>query len=143
LRAAALYVAGRALTNTLPATFSVDSVIQSICMVVELSLKALLVWNGADPNSFKGPRGHDLENLAERIAKEHPHGDDPLVADLIAILPPYVASRYSPAGLTRLKVARLALGAQFIFASTLRRVASADLGGEFETGGWPAPRRPF
>jgi HEPN domain-containing protein len=129
--------------NTLPSTFSVDSVIQSICMVVELSLKALLVWNGADPDSFKGRKGHDLKLLAERAAKESSHCDDPLVEEIVRTLPPYVASRYSPAGLTRLQVVRLALAAQFVFASTLRRVSSADLAAEFETGGWPAPRRPF
>jgi HEPN domain-containing protein len=129
--------------NTLPATFSVDSVIQPICMIVELSLKALLVWNGADPDSFKGPKGHDLTSLANRVANDSPHRDDLLAMDLIASLPSYVASRYSPAGLNRLKVVRLALGAQFILASTLRRVTSTDLAVEFESGGWPAPRRPF
>lgn len=131
------------VANTLPATFSVASVLQSICMVVELSLKALLVWKGADPASFKGKNGHDLGALAVRVATESPHRDDTMVSDLIAKFPPYVASRYSPAGLTRLEVVRLALGAQFIFASTLRRVASADLAAEFESGGWPAPRKPF
>jgi hypothetical protein len=129
--------------NTLPATFSVDSITQPICMVVELSLKALLVWNGADPESFSGRKGHDLKRLSERMAKESRHRDDPLMADVIAMLPHYVDSRYSPAGLQRLKVVRLALGAQFIFASTLRRVAPTDLAAQFETGGWPAPRPPF
>jgi hypothetical protein len=46
--------------NALPSAFSVDSVIQTICLIVELSPKAAPVANGAAPNSFKGPAGHDL-----------------------------------------------------------------------------------
>lgn len=129
--------------NTLPTTFSVDSVIQPICMVAELAMKGALVWDGADPKSFKGKDGHDLNRLAERIASARPHRDDSLVAEVVATLPPYVDSRYKPAGLTRLAVVRLAIGAQFIAASALRRITSVDLAAQMESGGWPAPRRPF
>ncbi|WP_262982415.1 hypothetical protein [Sulfurirhabdus autotrophica] len=38
---------------------------------------------------------------------------------------------------------RLALSVQFIAASALRRIVSADLAAEMDSGGWPAPRRPF
>lgn len=131
------------VANTLPTTFSVDSVIQPICMVAELSVKAALVWDGADPKSLKGKDGHNLKLLAERMAHVRPHRDDPLVAEVVAKLPPYVDSRYRPAGLTRLEVVRFALGAQFIAASSLRRIATADLAAQMETGGWPAPRRPL
>lgn len=131
------------IANTLPSAFSVDSVLQSICMVAELAIKGVLVWNGAHANSFKGKGGHDLSGLAKRMATEMPHRDDPLIASVVAKLPPYVESRYSPAGLTRLQVARLALGVQFIAASTLRRVSDVDLALEMEADGWPAPRRPF
>lgn len=129
--------------NTLPTTFSVDSVIQPICMVAELAMKGALVWDGVDPKSFKGKNGHDLKRLAERIASARPHRDDSLVAEVVATLPPYVDSRYKPAGLTRLAVVRLAIGVQFIAASALRRITSVDLAAQMESGGWPAPRRPF
>lgn len=129
--------------NGLPTTFSVDSMLQPICMTAELSLKAALVKNGADPNSFKGPAGHDLKKLMERLAREMPHRDDATATDIVAHLPPYVASRYAPAGLNRLQVVRLALGVQFLAASTVRRFGSRDLAAEMETGDWPAPRRPF
>lgn len=132
------------VANTLPASFSVDTVLQPICMVVELALKALLVRDGADPDEFRGRGGHDIRRLADRVASGRPHPDDPNVAAVVGSLPPYVVSRYRPAGLNRLQVVRLALGAQFVLASTLRRVASADLAAAFERdGGWPAPRRPF
>lgn len=131
--------------NTLPGTFSVDSVIQPICLAVELSLKAALVRNGADPDSFRkrGAEGHDLKRLAARLAAELPHRDDAEIARIVAAMPAYVDSRYAPAGLTRLQVVRLALGAQFIAASTVRRFSSRDLAGEMERGGWPAPRSPL
>ncbi|MCO5792670.1 MAG: hypothetical protein HEQ21_07610 [Blastomonas sp.] len=129
--------------NGLPTTFSVDSMLQPICMTAELSLKAALVKNGADPGSFKGPAGHDLKKLMERMARETPHRDDATATDIVARLPAYVASRYAPAGLNRLQVVRLALGVQFLAASTVRRFASRDLAAEMEAGDWPAPRRPF
>lgn len=100
--------------NNLPNTFSVDSVLQPICLVAELSMKAALVHNGADPTSFgnKGGEGHDLRKLSARLAAETPHRDDPLISEIIARMPPYVGSCYKPAGLTRLDVVRLATGVQ-------------------------------
>jgi HEPN domain-containing protein len=129
--------------NNLPTAFGVDSVLQPVCMVAELSLKAALVRNGADPNSFKGKDGHDLTKLADRLAAQLPHRDDPRVTEFIARLPPYVASRYKPAGITRLGVVRLALGVQFLAASAVRRFSDRDLAAEMEAGGWPAPRPPL
>lgn len=131
------------VANVLPATFSVDSVLQPICLVAELSIKGTLVWLGAKPNSLAGRNGHNFTILAQQMSTAKPHRDDPLVALVVSKLPPYVGSRYSPAGLTRLHVVRLALGVQFIAASALRRVARADLAAQMEAGDWPAPRRPF
>ncbi|WHQ68864.1 hypothetical protein [Methylorubrum extorquens] len=128
--------------NTLPSTFSVDSVVQPICLAVELSLKAAIVQGGEDPASFRkrGAEGHDLVRLASRVAREFPHRDDPQVSEISASMPRYVDSRYAPAGLTRLQVVRLALGAQFIAASSVRRHSARDLAAKMEQGGWPAPR---
>lgn len=128
--------------NNLPTAFGVDSVLQPICLVAELSMKAALVRNGADPKSFgkKGGEGHDLKRLSARLAAETPHRDDPLITEIVARMPPYVDSRYRPAGLTRLDVVRLATGVQYIAASTVRRFSDRDFAGESETGAWPAPR---
>ncbi len=128
--------------NTLPATFSVDSVVQPICLAVELALKASLVHGGADPDSFQKKHGekHDLARLAERVAREFPHRDNQLMIEIAAKMPRYVASRYAPAGFTRLQVVRLALGAQFIAASSVRRHSTRDLAADMEQGDWPAPR---
>ncbi|GGO94065.1 HEPN domain-containing protein [Stakelama pacifica] len=131
--------------NNLPTTFSVDSVLQPICLVAELSIKAALVRNGAGPNSFgkKGAEGHDLVKLSSRLAAETPHRDDLLIAQIVARMPHYVGSRYKPAGLTRLDVVRLALGVQFIAASTVRRFSNRDFAAPMATGDWPAPRPPL
>ncbi|MDX9885205.1 hypothetical protein [Thauera sp.] len=132
------------VANTLPTTFSHDSVIQPICMVAELSMKAALVRGGADPDSFrKGKDGHNLSSLARRMADGRPHRDDQRIQAIVGALPPYVESRYKPAGLKRLQVVKLALGVQFIAASSLRRMASADLAFQMETDEWPGPRQPF
>lgn len=117
--------------NNLPTAFSVDTVIQPICLVVELSLKAALIRNRADPNNW-GRDGHNFDKLAKRLGGETPHRDDALIASVTAKLPPYVDSRYDPAGLTRYDVVRLALGAQFIAASTVRRFSTRDFAGEIE-----------
>ncbi len=133
------------VANTLPTTFSHDSVIQPICMVAELSMKAALVWDGVDPESFrKGKDGHNLALIAQHMATARPHRDDARVQAVVASLPPYVASRYKPAGLKRLQVVKLALGAQFIVASSLRRIATVDLAHQLESDSdWPGPRKIF
>jgi hypothetical protein len=128
--------------NTLPLTFSVKSVIQPICLTAELSMKALLVWNGLTAKQAGNQFGHKLVELAAEVAAAMPHRDDTLIGTIVSKSPPYVASRYSPAGLTRLTVVGLALAAQFITASTLRRVSGVDLAAQMETGGWPNPRLP-
>lgn len=90
------------VANTLPTTFSHNSVIQPICMVAELSMKAALVWDGVEPDSFrKGKDGHNLSSLARRMSDARPHRDDPSVQVVVGGLPPYVESRYKPAGLKR------------------------------------------
>ncbi|PVE22712.1 hypothetical protein DC522_19405 [Microvirga sp. KLBC 81] len=131
------------VANILPTGFSVDSVLQPICMTAELSLKGALIHNGADPSSFKGKDGHNLLKLMDRLALEIPHRDDAAAREIVLRLPPYVQSRYSPIGLRRLQVVRLAVAVQFLAASTVRRFSHRDLASQMETGGWPAPRRPF
>lgn len=88
---------------------------QPIYMVAEPSQKAALVKNGADATA----------------------------TDIVAHLPPYVASQYAPTGLNRSKVVRLALGVQFLAASTVRRFGTRGLAAKMEVGDWPAPQCPF
>jgi len=131
------------MANTLPNSFSHDSVIQPICLVAELSLKAALVWSGIDLNALKGKNGHNLDYLAKTLMDKIPHRDDRKIKAVIDNLPHYVASRYKPAGLKRLQVVRLALGVQFIAASTLRRITTLDLAIHMESGEFPGSRPEF
>lgn len=58
------------VANVLPAAFSVDSVLQPIHLIVELSLKASLTFLG------EGTWGHKLPALAADLARLRPHRDD-------------------------------------------------------------------
>lgn len=130
------------VANILPTGFSVDSVLQPICLIAELSMKAALVHLGEDPKSLsKREVGHNHEELARRLAVKCPHRDDAIVTAVAVCLPDYVGSRYKSAGLTRLAVVKLALGAQFIAASAARRLADQDFAAEMEKDSWPGPRR--
>ncbi|MFQ6242890.1 hypothetical protein ACLMPP_00165 [Yersinia enterocolitica] len=131
------------IANTLPNSFNHDSVIQPICMVAELSFKAALVWSGVDLNTLKGKNGHNLTYLAQAVMDRKPHRDDRQIRAVIDNVPHYVASRYKPAGLKRLQVVRLALGVQFIAASTLRRITTSDLAIQMESEGYPGSRPAF
>ncbi|GKV95428.1 hypothetical protein H2Y56_00515 [Pectobacterium aroidearum] len=131
------------IANTLPNSFSHDSVIQPICMVAELSFKAALVLSGVDLHTLKGKNGHNLIYLAQAVMGQKPHRDDRRIKAVIDNLPPYVASRYKPAGLKRLQVVRLALGVQFIAASTLRRITTSDLAIQMESEGYLGSRPDF
>lgn len=125
------------VANVLPTTFSVDSVLQPICLVVELSLKASLLVLGQDL------RGHKLPTLAEALAGLRPHRDDVVIKDALSAFPNYVGSRYEPEGRSRYQVVRLALAAQFIAASSVRRISPVDMAFVMEEDTWPGPRRKF
>ncbi|MBW5407148.1 hypothetical protein ACISK3_03955 [Morganella morganii] len=131
------------IANTLPNSFSHDSVIQPICMVAELSIKAALVWSGVDLNVLKGKNGHNLTYLSQAMMEKIPHRDDRQIKAVIDNMPHYVASRYKPVGLKRLQVVRLALGIQFIAASTLRRIMISDLAIQMESEEYPGLRPTF
>lgn len=125
------------VANVLPATFSVDSVLQPICLTAELSLKAALTHLG------ENPWGHKLSSLAKDLAEVRPHRDDPMIKAVIGRFPDYVGSRYKPEGLSRYQVVRLALATQFIAASSVRRLSSVDMALTMESDSWPGPRTPF
>lgn len=126
------------LADILPKTAGVDSVLQPICLTAELSLKAAIVLAGDSP-----PHHHKLVNLAHRLAAAKPHADDSLIVPALVMFPPYVESRYDGAGLSRLRVVRLALAAQFIAASSVRRFLSGDLAEWMVMSGFAPARGPL
>ncbi len=132
------------VANILTSNFSVDSVVQPICMVAELSMKAALLYCEIDEKTLKSKSiGHNHIKLAELMASLKPHKDDTLIASVVNKFPNYVMSRYNPAGLTRLDVVRLALGSQFIAASSVRRLSGQDISHQMGCDDWPGPRKAF
>lgn len=111
--------------NGLIGGFDLSALTQSICMTVELSLKAALMHLGVDAQTLKG-LSHKNADSARMLACLKPHRDDPLIEALVGRLPSYVGSRYNRADLTRLEMVDLALASQFIASSTLRRLTSRD-----------------
>ncbi|MGF6492112.1 HEPN domain-containing protein [Luteibacter sp. 621] len=135
------HMAGENLANLadiLPKTGGVDSVLQPICLTAELSLKAAIAHAGTTP-----PHHHKLVSLANQLAGLAPHADDNLIAQAVALFPPYVESRYEGAGLVRLHVVRLALASQFIAASSTRRFLGNDLAKWMADNAWAPARGPL
>ena len=118
-------------TNGIIGGFDLAALTQSVCMTVELSLKAALMHTGTETKKLK-QLGHNNVASVALLASLHPHRDDGLVAQLVAKLPPYVGSRYKRADLTRLEMVDLALASQFIVSSTLRRFTDRDLAAMIE-----------
>ena len=60
------------------------------------------------------------------------HKDDQLLLGMLNKFPNYVEDRYRETQLTRLEVISIALSAQFIAASAVRRVSGRDLSSQIE-----------
>lgn len=130
------------VANILSSSYSTDSVLQPICVMAELSMKATLRHCGLDEKTLKDI-GHNHIKLAERMASEKPHKDDELIACIVNKLPNYVDSRYNPAGLTKLDVVRLAVGSQFIAASSVRRLSGQNISDTVDCGSRSNLRKKF
>lgn len=111
------------VANSLPTASHVDAVVQTLSLVAELACKSALLHLGmTDQQLIARPFGHDVPALVRRLSSMKPHRDDDLVLRVAEQLPPFVNSRYAAASLSRLQVARLAIGVQFIAASAVRRL---------------------
>jgi hypothetical protein len=107
-----------------------------------LAIKATLLSIGITERELadKKKYGHNHRSLAERLIRERPYLDDVILQDVVDDFPDYIGSRYKDAGLTRLSVVQLALGAQFIAASSVRRLGTTDRAAELEQAAWPGRR---
>lgn len=132
------------IANIFTTGFSVDTVIQPICLTAELAMKANLIHLGVDSKTLSyRDVGHKHTVLAQLMSETSPYRDDEQIATITTKLPDYVDSRYRAAGLTRLDVVNLALGVQFIAASSVRRLTCHDIAGDMERDNWPGPRKTF
>ncbi|MBG5598598.1 hypothetical protein I5E49_01555 [Pseudomonas aeruginosa] len=133
------------VAESLSQSGSVSSpVLQPICLTTELALKGTLLHLGITEKELRHPKlfGHDLVKLGQRVTQECSHRDDPLLLNALGRFPDYVGDRYRETPLTRLEVIALALDAQFVSASAVRRISGEDVALQMETSG-PGPRDTF
>lgn len=121
-----------------------SAVLQPICLTAELALKGSLLRLGVTEAELKSPKlyGHNLVKLASKLTTECSHRDDDLLLSAVSRFPDYVGDRYKETQLSRLDVIALALDAQFIAASSVRRLSNEDLAVQMEVSG-PGPRYQF
>lgn len=112
-----------------------SSVLQPICLTAELSMKGTLLHLGISERDLRNPKlfGHNLLKLGEKMVQEKSHKDDQLLLDMLTKFPNYVDDRYRETQLTRLEVISIALSAQFIAASAVRRISGRDISSQIET----------
>lgn len=117
-------------------------VLQPICLAAELAMKGTLLHLGIAEKDLRKLFGHDLTKLGQKMSLECDHRDDALLMDALTGFPDYAGDRYRETPLSRIDVISLALGAQFVAASAVRRISGVDLAIQVETNG-PGPRGNF
>jgi len=136
----------RILTESLSLSSAVSGVVlQPICLTAELAMKGTLLKLGVTEQELRDGKkfGHSLEKLAVCMTQKRSHRDDTLLLEAISRFPNYVQSRYNETSMTRLQVIGLALDAQFIAASSVRRMCTErDIALQLETT-QPGPRANF
>lgn len=117
-----------------------SAVLQPICLAAELAMKGTLLHLGVSENELRyKPYGHNLLNIAQAMTEKCRHRDDPLVLSALNRFPDYVGDRYRETTLSRIQIIELALDAQFVAASSVRRISGDDFASQLE-GNWPGPR---
>lgn len=118
-----------------------EAILQTIGLTVELALKGSLLHLGVPEDLLaKRAYGHNYHALADKLIELQPHRDDCILVSALHKLPDYVESRYHYTGMTRLQIIDLAIGAQFVAASAVRRISSGDIASQVETSNCPRER---
>lgn len=128
------------ITDSLVNCYRTNSILQPICILAELSMKGALLKLGVKNEDLRLKFGHKLLELARELSRLVPHHEDELLIGVCASFPDYVKSRYDESALNRLQIVKLALKAQFVAASSLRRVSGADETLAVYASEWPGPR---
>ncbi len=118
-----------------------SAVLQPICLTAELAMRGTLLYLGIPEKDLRNTKlfGHDLNKLGRKMVQERSHRDDPLRLNALSKFPDYVVDRYRETQLIRMEVIPLALNAQFVAASAVRRISGEDVAFQMETTG-PGPR---
>ncbi len=111
-----------------------SAVLQPICLTAELAMKGTLLHLGVPEVDLKNSKlfGHNLNRLSERMAEICKHRDDVLLLPALRNFPDYVGDRYRETLLTRLEIIALAIDAQFVAASAVRRISGQDIASQIE-----------
>ena len=129
------------IADSLANCYRTNSILQPICMAAELSMKGALLELGVPMNDLKKNFGHKFSALAEELSRICPHLEDKCFTDAAKLLPDYVQTRYEDGNFNRLQLVKLALSAQFIAASALRRLSGVDQTVDMSNSDWPGPRQ--
>lgn len=128
------------IADSLVNCYRTNFILQPICMLAELSMKGALLKLGVKDEDLRFKFGHKLLELARELSRLAPHHEDAFFMGACASFPDYVKSRYDESALNRLQIVRLALKAQFVAASSLRRVSGMDETLAMYASEWPGPR---
>lgn len=97
-------------------------------------MKGTLLHLGVPEKDLKNPKifGHNLNKLFDRMTKECSHRDDLSLLPALSKFPDYVGDRYRKTQRSRLDIIALALDAQFVAASAVRRISGEDMASQME-----------
>ncbi|MFM2054466.1 MAG: hypothetical protein RL456_2503 [Pseudomonadota bacterium] len=113
-----------------------SAVLQPICLTAELAMKGTLLQLGVPERDLK-LFGHNLSKLGEKMAEDSGHRDDALLLPALNKFPDYAKNRYKETQLSRLEIIALALDAQFVAASAVRRISGEDMASQVEAAAGP------
>jgi hypothetical protein len=113
-------------------SFSKYAIVQNCCIATELLLKGALMAKGVDENTLKKKEyGHNLENLANKIADQVPGLDRATMILVVQKLPNYVKSRYEAENFSRLDLGNFLMNTQFISGEVLRQFSKRNFRADF------------
>lgn len=113
--------------------------LQPIGLIAELALKSALLHLQVPVEELKHKFGHSLPKLANELSRLRPHQEDEELLRVCTHFPDLVSSRYGTPNMTRMKVAELAISAQFVAASAVRRCSPCDMAEDMRSDS-PRPR---
>lgn len=111
-----------AAAATLCAALDTRGCTQSAILGSELALKAAIAGTGAQERDLRS-FGHDLDRMANAVADCYPVVKRDQLLHHVALLPPFVANRYSMKQPTRREAGAIVMSAQFIAAEAMRGAA--------------------
>jgi hypothetical protein len=116
-----------AAAATATSAYDFRGTVQSALLGAELALKAGLAALGISDAELRSRAiGHDLKAAANRLAGLVPGLDLDRIQRVVALFPPYVASRYDTPPPGRVETGHILMGAQFIASEVTRQFSDRN-----------------